>query len=118
MLVAPLAKASEIELVPGAKPWRSVPCGAQPAGRLVLREHHVRVAQAAVVGHGADAGQGAAQVLLQEAERAADAGPGRSLRIGTQAPEAGIEPDPRADRPVDDHHRKRAARRGLQRLAA
>ena len=34
MLVAPLAKAREIELVPAAKPWRSVPCGAQPAGRL------------------------------------------------------------------------------------
>ena len=34
MLVAPLAKASEIELVPGAKPWRSVACGAQPGGRF------------------------------------------------------------------------------------
>ena len=34
MLVAPLAKAKEIELVPGAKAWRSVPWGAQPAGRL------------------------------------------------------------------------------------
>ena len=119
MLVAPLAKAREIELVPGGKPWRSVPCGAQPAGRLASssREDHVGVAQAAVVGHGADAGQGAAQVLLQEPQRAADAGAGRALRIGAQAAEAGIEPDRGTDRPVDDHHRKGAARRGLQRLA-
>ena len=34
MFVAPLAKAREIELSPGAKPWRSVPWGAQPGGRL------------------------------------------------------------------------------------
>ena len=69
MLVAPLAKASEIELEPGAKPWRSAPWGRPARGQvgLVLREDHVRVAQAAVVGHGADAGQGAALVLLQEA---------------------------------------------------
>lgn len=32
MFVAPLAKASEIELEPRAKPWRSAPCGGQPAG--------------------------------------------------------------------------------------
>ena len=85
---------------------------------LVLREDHVRVAQAAVVGHGADAGQGAAQVLLQQAQRAADAGARRPLRIRAEAAEAGVQPDPGADRPVDDHHRKRAARRGLQRLAS
>ena len=28
------AKASETEFVPGAKPWRSVPCAAQPGGRF------------------------------------------------------------------------------------
>ena len=32
MLAAPLANASEMELVPGAKPWRAVPCGSQPPG--------------------------------------------------------------------------------------
>src|SRR5216684_450427 len=69
-----------------------------------LADRGLRAAEAAVVGHGADAGQGTTQVLLQEAQRAADAGPGRSLRIRAQAAEAGIEPDPGADRPVDDHH--------------
>ncbi len=95
MLVAPLAKASEIELVPGAKPWRSVPCG-RPAGgqiRLVLGEDDVGVAKTAVVRHRADAGQGAAEVLLQQAQRAADARAGRPLRIRAQTAEAGIQPD-------------------------
>ena len=95
MLVAPLAKASEIELVPGRE---AVALGAvrRPARgqvRLVLGEDHVRVAQAAVVGHGADAGQRAAEVLLQQAQRAADARARRPLRIRAQAAEAGVQPD-------------------------
>ncbi len=93
----------------------------RPAGgkiRLVLGEDDVGVAHAAVVGHRADAGQRAAEVLLQQAQRAADAGAGGTLRIRPEAAEAGVQPDRRTDRPVDDHHRKRAARGGLQLGAA
>jgi hypothetical protein len=93
----------------------------RPAGgqvRLVLGEDDVRVAHAAVIGHRADAGQGAAEVLLKEPERAADAGARRPLRIGPQAAEAGVQPDLRADRPVDDDDGKRAARGGLELLAS
>src|SRR5258708_25009604 len=63
---------------------------ARGQARLVLREHHVRVAQAAVVGHGADAGQGAAQVLLQQAERAADAGPAGRCGSGPRHPKPAL----------------------------
>ena len=120
ILVAPLAKASEIELRPGAKPWRSVAVGRPARGQvvLVLGEDDVGVAQAAVVGHGADAGPRAADVLLHEPERAPDARPGRALGVGAEAAEAGVEADLPADRPVDDDHGKRAARCRLELLAA
>ncbi len=121
MLVAPLAKASEMELPPGAKPWRSrrVRRPARGQARLVLREDHVGVAQAAVVGHGADAGQGAAQVLLEQAQRAADAGARRPLRIrarGSRSRSSGGSAAPIG--PLTITTGNGAARGGLQLLAA
>src|SRR6185436_19637110 len=64
ILVAPFAKASEIELRPGAKPCRS------------------------------------------------------ALWVGTEAAGAGVEPDLRPDRPIDDDHGEGAAGCRLELLAA
>jgi hypothetical protein len=88
----------------------------RPAGgqiRLVLGEDHVRVAHAAVVGHGADAGQRTADVSAAEGAARGRCWRRRTLRIRAQAAEAGVEPDLRADRPVDDRRREGAARGGL-----
>ena len=104
ILVTPVAQTRETELVPGSKPWRSVACGSQPGGQVVfvLTEHRVGVTHRTPHRHGADARQCAAEILLHQAQGAADAAAGGALRIGTQAPERAVEPDVACDRSVDD----------------
>jgi hypothetical protein len=81
---------------------------------LVFGEHRVGVAHAAIVRHRAGAGQRAAEILLHEAQRPADAGAGWPLRIRPEAAEAGIEPDLPPDGAIDDDDREGTARGGLQ----
>ena len=109
ILVTPFAKTSEIELRPGVEAVAVRAVGRPALGQvvLVLGEDDVRVAQRALVGHRADARQRAADILLQQPQRAPDARAGGLLRIGAEAAEAGVEPDLRADRPIDDDDRER-----------
>ena len=80
----------------------------RPVGRqivFIFGKHDVGVTHAAVVGHRTDPRQRATNVLLNQAQRPPDARPRRTLRIGAQTTEAGIQADLLRDRTVDHDHR-------------